>query len=431
VRRLLDFFLRNWLLKLGAVALATILYGGLVLSESTLTWRGQVPIDVVDPPQDAAVGTVPVQASDIRYRAPLDVAGRLTNGSFVAFVDLSGIRPQAGSASVRVRVQVQALDPSVSIVDYEPEFVEILVEPLVTREMRVSVHRGIIPDRLDVGPPQVEPPTVTLRGGASRLQSVTSVVARVNIDGSAINVDEEAEVEPLDALGAIVAGVEVDPERVRVRITVAPSIETATLPVRPRIEGEVAAGYMLEAVDVEPISVTVSGAETDVATLGLVQTEPIDITGRTGIIEVDAALDLPAQVNVSGTDTVIVTLEIVPAAGARTFQTGLTLASTQADLAYSLSASSVLVTLSGALPVLAALDAGSVLGVASVAGLGPGRHELAVSLEPPPGTELEIVEPSTVVVSISQAPPLVVSPAPAPVVSPSPGSSPSGPISAP
>lgn len=414
MRRLLDFVLRNWPLKLGAVALATILYGGLVLSESTLTWRGDVTIDVIRPPQDVAVGTVPVQASDIRYRAPLDVAGRLTNGSFVAFVDLAGISPQAGSDSVRVPVQVEALDPSVEIVDYEPEFVEIFMEPLGSRDMSVVVDQGIIPDRLDVGPPRLEPSTVTLRGGSSRLESVRTVVARVNIDGSAINVDEEVAVEPLDASGTIVAGVEVTPERVRVRITVAPSIETATLPVRPRIEGEVATGYVLQAVDVDPISVTVSGAETDVATLGLVDTEPIDITGRTGIVEIDAALDLPSQVNASGTETVLVTLELVPDTGARTLQTGLTLASTEPDLTYSLSASSVLVTLSGALPVLSALDAGSIRGSVSVAGLLPGRHELAVDLEPPPGTELEAVEPGTVVVVISQAPPLVVSPAPEP-----------------
>ncbi|MBA2275087.1 MAG: hypothetical protein H0W00_00110 [Chloroflexi bacterium] len=424
MRRILDFLLRNWPLKLGAVALATILYGGLVLSESTLTWRGQVPIDVVDPPANAAVGAIPVQASGIQYRASLDVARRLTNGSFIAFVDLTGVVPEPGGGTVRVPVQVQALDPGVEIVDYEPEFVEILVDPLVTREIPVTVERGTIPDRLDVGPSQVEPATVTLRGGSSRVMSVREAMARVSIDGSAINVDQEVDVEPLDDSGNIVAGVEVTPERVRVRITVAPSIETTTLPVRPLIEGDITVGYVLRSLNVDPISVTVSGAETDVATLGLIETEAVDITGRTGIIEVEVALDLPPQVNVSGSETVRVTLEIVPDVGARTFQAGLVLADAEPRLAYAVSASSVLVTLAGTLPVLADLDPATLLGVVAVSGLEAGRYELEVVLEPPPGTTLRAVAPGSVVVTINESPVLEVSPAP-------PSPSPSGPAASP
>ncbi len=413
MRRLVGFFLRNWPLKLGAVALATVLYGGLVLSESTLTWGGQVRIETIDPPQNAAVGAIPVDVSGIRYRAPIEVARRLTTGSFRAYVDLGGIEPQPGGASERLPVQVEAVDPAVEIVDYEPEFVEVLIDPLITRQVPVTVDEGIIPARLDVGPSQVEPSTVTLSGGSSRVRSVREAVASVGIDGSAINIDEEVDVELLDDSGNLVPGVQVTPERVRVRISVAASIETTTLPVRPLIEGDMAPGYVLRSIEVRPKSVTVSGAETDVATLGLVATERIDISGRTGIVEVDAVLDLPPRVNVSGTETVQVTLEIVPDVGARILQAGLTLASTEPDLAYTVSPSSVLVTLSGTLPVLRDLDLGSLLGTASVAGLQPGRHEVAVDIEPPPGTVMEAVEPGSVIVMISEAPALVVSPAPA------------------
>lgn len=418
MRRLFGFFLRNWPLKLGAVALATILYGGLVLSESTLTWGGQVRIETIDPPPNAAVGAVPVEVSGIRYRAPIEVARRLTNGSFRAYVDLSGIEPRPGGESVRLTVQVEAVDPAVEIVDYEPESVEILIDPLVTREIPVTVDEGIIPDRLDVGPSQVQPPSVTLSGGSSRVRSVRTAVASVGIDGSAINIDEEVEVELLDDSGNLVPGVQVTPERVRVRISVAPSIETATLPVRPLIEGDLAPGYVLGSIQVEPKSVTVSGAETDVATLGLVATEPIDVSGRTGLVEVEVALDLPPRINASGTETVSVLMKIVPDEGAQVFQAGLRLASTEPDLAYTVSPASVLATLSGTLPVLRDLDVGSLLGHASVAGLEPGRHEVAVDIEPPPGTEVEAIEPGSVVVIISEAPALIVSPAPAASVAP-------------
>ncbi|MDQ3492130.1 MAG: CdaR family protein [Chloroflexota bacterium] len=428
MRRLVAFLLRNWPLKLGAVALATILYGGLVLSESTLTWRGQVVIDIIAPPPGAAVGSIPVPARDIRYRAPLDVASQLTNGSFRAFVDMAGIEVKPGGESLRLEVEVEAIDPNVEIVGFQPEFVEVLVDPLVTDELAVTVDDGIIPERLDVGPAQVDPAVVTLRGGSTRVSSVRVAMARVNIDGSALNIDEEVDVEPLDDSGNIVAGVVVEPARVRVRITVAPSIETATLPVRPIVEGEVEPGYALRPVKVDPITVTVSGAETDVATLGLIDTEPIDITGRTGIIEIDAALDLPPQVNVSGQETVRVTVHIAPDEGARTVQAGLTLTSTDPALAYSVPASSVLVTLSGTLPALAAMGSGALLGTVSVAGLDAGSHSLPVVVEAPPGMTLQSVEPAVVEVVVSEAPVLQVSPAPTPTPSsgPSPNADPVG-----
>ncbi len=59
VRRLLDFVLRNWPLKLAAIGLATVLYAGVTLSGNERTWPGAVPIEVLDPPPGAAVLDLP------------------------------------------------------------------------------------------------------------------------------------------------------------------------------------------------------------------------------------------------------------------------------------------------------------------------------------------------------------------------------------
>ena len=44
MRRILAIVLHNWPLKLAAIGLATVLYGGLVLSQGARTFDGQVPI---------------------------------------------------------------------------------------------------------------------------------------------------------------------------------------------------------------------------------------------------------------------------------------------------------------------------------------------------------------------------------------------------
>ena len=84
MRRFLEAILSDWPLKLGALGLATALYIGLSVSQNVRTWPGQVPIEVLDPPRGAAVLDLPGSVSGIEYRAPLDAAVTLANGSFLA-----------------------------------------------------------------------------------------------------------------------------------------------------------------------------------------------------------------------------------------------------------------------------------------------------------------------------------------------------------
>ncbi len=420
MRNVADFLLRNWPLKLGAAVLATVLYGGVVLSETTRTWSPQVPIEIINPPRDAAVLTALRPVTRIEYRAPIDVASRLTSGSFRAFVDLSGVRPEVGGEPVSVPVQLESVDDGVQITDYGPKTVDVQVDPVVTRELTVRVDSGQIPEGLDVGPAQADPPTVALRGASTRIASVTTATARVAVDASALNVDQEVDVVPLDGAGTLVTGVDVTPPRVRVRIEVARQISTATLPVAPQLSGEIDQGYQLGHVTVEPLTVVVSGEAPAVEQLSSVPTAPIELGGRTGTIELAVELAPPPEVTVNGSESVKITLEIVPAPGSRTYETGLTLVGARPDLTYALSTPSVLVKLAGTVPVLDAIDASEVGALVDVTGLGPGRRELAVRVDAPAGVEVGAVAPETIIVDIVALPQEPSLPLPTDSPSPSP-----------
>ena len=108
MRRLLGFVVHNWPLKLAALALATLLYGGLVLSQNAQAWRGNVPIIGLRQPASAfLLGTLPPVTS-IRYFAPVDVASRLSSASFTASVDLS--QAQVTTEAPFVTGQILAVD---------------------------------------------------------------------------------------------------------------------------------------------------------------------------------------------------------------------------------------------------------------------------------------------------------------------------------
>ena len=73
----------------------------------------QVPIEVLNPPANAAVLDVLGNVTNIRFRAPVDAASQLTNGSFRASVDLANVKAQPGGATVDVPVNLFAIDQRV------------------------------------------------------------------------------------------------------------------------------------------------------------------------------------------------------------------------------------------------------------------------------------------------------------------------------
>jgi YbbR domain-containing protein len=414
VRRVADFIFRNWPLKLGAILLATVLYSGLVLGQNVRTWTGTLPVETIRPPAGATLLADPDPVTQVRYRAPLDV-GVVSPDSFRATVDLSRIEVQPGGQPRPVPVSVVAVDPRIQVVDFQPREVQVSLDPVATKEMPVTVSVGSVPDGVTIGPPQTEPSTVTIRGASSRVDVVTSVLARVAIDASALNVDREAELVAVDSNGNQVPNIEIDPERARVRIAVARELANRTLPVVPNIVGQPAPGYRVSSVNVEPVVATVSGEEATVSQLETAATEPIDISGRNRDVEATVRIALPAGVSVAGDDSVRVVVTIGEDTGTRTFQVGVQLEGALTALSYGISPQSVLVTLSGPVTALDTVDATQLAATADITGINDstGSHDVTVEFAPPAGLELVSIQPETVTVSIvALAPSQPASPTP-------------------
>lgn len=308
MKRVIDFLRRNWPLRLGAILLATVLYTGLVLGQNVRTWTGEVPIERIRQPSNVTLVSEIPPVTLIRYRAPIDVL--LSPNLFAANVDLSGVAPVSGGPPIAVPVTLVSLDQRVQIVDFQPREVQVQLDPVEERTLAITVALGTVPEGVTVGSPQVEPSAVTLRGAASRVGSVNQVVARVSIDASALNVDRDVDLVAVDGNGNPVPGVEIDPERARVRVAVARELATRTLPVVPILTGAPAAGYRITAISVEPLIVTLSGEAATIGGLEGAPTEAINVEGRTTDLEAIVNLDLPEGVSVIGTDQVRVVLTI-------------------------------------------------------------------------------------------------------------------------
>lgn len=272
--------------------------------------------------------------------------------------------------------------------------------------MPVTVTFGTVPEGLNVGPPQAEPSSVTVRGASSRVESVSAVVARVAIDASALNIDREIELIPVDAIGNQVTNVEVDPQRARVRIAVARQLATRTLPVVPQLFGTLAPGYRISSVTVEPLVLTVSGEESIVTRLESAPTQAIDIDGRTTDLEAMVGLALPEGVSVVGSDQVRVILTVAQEDATMTLLLGVGISGTQCACIYDFNTTAVSVTLAGPPAELDALDTLSLQVVADVTGLEPGTHSVFLELSIPGTLEVISILPTGLDLFIQAATPL-------------------------
>jgi YbbR domain-containing protein len=408
VRTLAGFVVRNWPLKLAAILLATLLYAGLIVSASAETFQGRIPITVLNPPQNTFVlGDIP-DVTTVRYLALGADRPPVTASTFTATVDLTGLKALPGAPPQSVPVFVQSVDPALQVIDYSPSRVAIRLDPLASAQVPVRVDKGTVPPGLDVRDPVVSQSTVTVSGPESAVRLVTAALARVRIDPSGLDVNETVALQPVDAGGNIVDGVDVEPSSVRVTIQIGSSLATRTLPVNAVVTGAPDPSVQITSVTVEPALVTVEGNANALAGIAAIDTRPVTIAGATADIVTDVGLNLPKGVNALNVQQVRVTIKVTPRTGTRTYEAGVQVVGGNPSLEYRPAVDRVLLTLGGTLDALDTVTATQLVARLDVTGLGVGTSAVPVAVQLPAGISLVSASPQEV--SVTATP--VSSPAP-------------------
>lgn len=407
MKRIIGRLVHNWPLKLAAVGLATLLYGGLVFSQSTRTLSDVViPIEPRGEPSDSFLLTSIDPVTEIRYFAPSGT--RPLSSDFEASIDLSGIQP--GSGPHRVPVHVVSIDDRITVVGVQPAAVTVDLDRLDRKMVEVVVDHGPTPPGLELGDEAVDPVRVQVSGPATVIERVVAARASVIIQQSGIDVDQDIDLVAIDELGEAVGQVVVEPRAAQVTIPVFSDRETRTMPVNPVVTGDPAAGFEIASVTVDPPVMLVEGDADQLAELVRVDTAQIPMTGVSSDRTVDVGLALPTGVLAVGDDRIRVTITLRPVTATRTFSAGVRLIGAGRGLSYGLDADRILVTIGGSVADLDRLSGTAVVVDLDVTGLQPGTESVPVTLDLPTGATLVSASPSNVNVTITAPTP---SPTPA------------------
>lgn len=395
--RLLQIVVHNWPLKLAAVGLATLLYGGLVLPPPALSLPGVIKVDVRNPPDNTFLLSTVDPITEVRYLSPSGVPAIAS--SFEAWIDLSSV--PVGNGPVTVPIQVRAIDERLTVVGFTPDVVTVQLDEVITREVAVDVQFAPPPAGLQVGRTVVDPARVEVTGPRTAVERVTGARATVIIQPSGISVDQDVTLIPIDADGNAVSPVNLAPSSARITIPVFQDLRSKSLTVSPVITGTPAPGFEIASITVDPLVVTVEGDAEQLAELARIDTAAVSTNGAAADFTVDAELAVPSGVVPVDASKVSVTVKLRPVTATRSFEVGLSLVGGRPDFDYRLSTDRVLLTLGGSTADLDRLSGATLVGDLEVASLAIGTTDVIVTIDLPTGVALVAASPRLVGVTVS------------------------------
>jgi YbbR domain-containing protein len=274
-------------------------------------------------------------------------------------------------------------------------------EHVVERSLRVPLEFRNIPEALEIVGNAPDSVDVRLRGSSA-------VLSRV-VPGEIVAVIDLATARAGSRLFHIRADEVRAPFGVEVAQvapgTLALELEKSArrkIPVVPAIEGDPAPGFVVGRVAADPASVEIVGPESRVRQVAEATTEPVTVEdARTRVRDGVTIGVADASVRLVQAQSAQVTVEIWPAPVERQVsEVPVRYRNLGTGLRANLSPQLARVTVRGAKAALADLRADSVEAFVDLAGLGSGRYNLRVQVEPSENFGVVLIDPAVVSVVI-------------------------------
>jgi len=363
-----------------------------------------VPIEIVNQPEGTIIFGDVVDTVQLTLRASQASWNELSVNKFRAQVDLAGL----GTGVHDLEVQVTCSDDSVRIVEKKPEKITVRLEELKEKEVEVKVN---VLDNPPLGysarPASATPSKVKITGPAPMVDQVVTAVVDFFLRNAKDTVERRVDLSLRDAQDNVVGWVTPEPDEVTVQVPIEQRWGYKEVAVRTNWEGQVAPGYRIDNVSVNPSIVTVTGSPGALREIpGYLETAPVEVSNASADVVARMPLVLPEGVSLplAGSQGVTVTVTVTAIESKLTLQSELIIQGLSPGLKATPSPRVVDVTLSGSLPKLDILKPENVQVTLDLFDLPPGTHKVVPTAIAPEGIKVESILPDTIEVEISIAP---------------------------
>ena len=412
MRQAARWLLGNLPLMLMALVLAALAwFVALEQADPTIerTYPEPIPVSISEAEEDLLIVGTFDERVQVRLRTTQSVWNGLETGDFRVTADLEGLGPGAHDVPVEASIEKE---PS-KILSVEPDTLRVEIDARASRIVPVRVQVEGAPEVGYVSRSTVvRPRDVTVRGPTSYVTQVVEAFTTLSIEGAEENIEETLSVRPRDAAGDSVPYVSLTPDSVEVSIPIEPSGYHSTLAVKAVLTGEVASGYRVTDISIDPPTVTIFGDPADLAALeeGFIETKPINVAGAQDDVIVRPGLGVPPKVTVVPGQQVEVQVSVEAIESSLTITSTPELQGLEPAYTATLSPDVVQVVLNGPLPRLEALQRGDVRVVLDLFELPEGTHQIEPEIVTPEQITPQSVIPATIQVKIAPAPTPTVAP---------------------
>lgn len=213
-----------------------------------------------------------------------------------AVVDLSRAREGVGEYPVIILDAPEGISWSA-----RPNSVELTIEAVEVIQSRVEVDlSGTPPNNLIVGSVRAEPEIVRLAGPAAELAKVQRVRALFDQSQIKPGVAQIAIVEVLTAGNQALPSVRVIPETVELFAVAVPDVRRKRVPINVRWAGQLPFGLEIESFTVSPTDADIRGEPEVLADIGVILTDPVDLSDVTANTTKTVRLSVPQRVTLGG-----------------------------------------------------------------------------------------------------------------------------------
>ncbi len=309
----------KWVYMLLSVLLAVLFWFYVRSADNTTypNWYYNVPVvqtgSNVLIPQGLAVANVSQETVDLRIEASAGVHDilRRDRDEFTVTLDVSRCQEGENRQDYSINWPVSVSRESVAVVDQSPRTVMVQVEKLSTRSCEVEFQlKGQVAKGYQAGTAAINPETVTLSGPVDQVSRVDKVLAILEDE----NLDErfagDLPLTLLDAEGNVLTDLEVTLDSKSAYVVV-PVVVVKEIPLTIIVLPGGGAVEDDAKIEIEPKSITVSGAEEDLQDLDEISLGSVDLARVVGTSTISRPIELDASLeNVSGITTATVSVSV-------------------------------------------------------------------------------------------------------------------------
>ena len=309
----------KWLNILMSVLLAVLfwLYVRAELDPSQTSWFYHVPVEITGSTvltrQGLTVANLSQSTVDLRIEGPASVLDSLSRSrkDLSVTLDVSKCTEGENKLVYTPNWPVNINTDSIVTIDRDPETITVTVEKLYTSSFNVEFQlKGTVADGYQAGTPAINPETVVVSGPAEQVSRVKKVVAVLETEDLDQRFAGDLPLILLDENGEQITDAEVALDSPTAYI-VLPVVVVKDIPLTVNFQPGGGATIDDITYEINPKSLMVSGAESDMESLSEISLGSVDLSKVVGTNTFTFPIDLDASLeNVTGSTSATVTVTV-------------------------------------------------------------------------------------------------------------------------